>query len=83
MTFCIEFELKLRIIILNFQFRINVNEPSLKLSKDEEKTMCLIINTGEYCSTTITQLIESIKKTIGENYVDKLEMTAEQEEFSK
>eukprot|EP01102_Stenamoeba_stenopodia_P022198 TRINITY_DN9163_c0_g2_i1.p1 TRINITY_DN9163_c0_g2~~TRINITY_DN9163_c0_g2_i1.p1 ORF type:complete len:354 (+),score=94.55 TRINITY_DN9163_c0_g2_i1:1-1062(+) len=59
----------------------NVNDPSVRLNEKEEKTICLIINTADYCQTMTTQLVDKIKKTITENFVDKIDMTTEQEEF--
>ena len=35
----------------------NVNEPIVKLNEREEKTICLIINTADYCQTMTTYVV--------------------------
>eukprot|EP01098_Paradermamoeba_levis_P015131 TRINITY_DN7523_c0_g1_i1.p1 TRINITY_DN7523_c0_g1~~TRINITY_DN7523_c0_g1_i1.p1 ORF type:complete len:383 (-),score=122.91 TRINITY_DN7523_c0_g1_i1:80-1147(-) len=55
---------------------------NLRLNPKEEKSVCLLINTAEFCNNRINQLIETIKRTIGDAFKDSIEMNAEQDDFS-
>eukprot|EP00252_Welwitschia_mirabilis_P001763 TRINITY_DN11706_c0_g1_i1.p1 TRINITY_DN11706_c0_g1~~TRINITY_DN11706_c0_g1_i1.p1 ORF type:complete len:829 (+),score=191.73 TRINITY_DN11706_c0_g1_i1:175-2661(+) len=54
----------------------------IKTSDKDERTICYIVNTAEYCSETAGQLAESISKTIDPQFADKVDMSEEQDEFS-
>ena len=52
--------------------------------KDYQKKIeraCAIINTAEYCSTTVEQLEESMRRTVQEAFIEDIDMSAEQEKF--
>ncbi|KAF2075222.1 hypothetical protein CYY_003483 [Polysphondylium violaceum] len=48
----------------------------------EDKTICLIINTAEYCKKTTGQMNDSIKKIIDERHKEQINMQDIQNEFS-
>lgn len=43
---------------------------------------CAIINTAEYCSSTVEQLEESLQKTVQEVYAGDIELSTEREKFA-
>mmetsp|Transcript_7164 Transcript_7164/g.11810 ORF Transcript_7164/g.11810 Transcript_7164/m.11810 type:complete len:972 (-) Transcript_7164:1024-3939(-) len=57
-------------------------EEHVRLMEKDEQTVCLIINTADYCFETSGQLGESIKKAIDKQFGDSIDMSPEQEEFS-
>jgi hypothetical protein len=48
----------------------------------DEKMVCYIINTAEYCRETVNPLGESVAKTLDKPFSDEIDMTAEEDEFS-
>lgn len=53
--------------------------------KDYEKKVeraCAIVNTAEYCSSTIEQLEESLQKTVQAVYAGDIELSVEREKFA-
>lgn len=50
----------------------------------EEKVQraCAIINTAEYCSSTVEQLEESLQKTVQDVYAGDIELSTEREKFA-
>eukprot|EP00741_Cyanophora_paradoxa_P011209 tig00020554_g10829.t1 len=57
-------------------------EEQVKLTEKEERTVCLVVNTADYCSETIGQLAESIRRVIEKQFLEAVDLSAEQEEFS-
>jgi hypothetical protein len=55
--------------------------PDTKLSEKEEKMLCLIVNTAEYCSSTTTSMAEAIRKSIKSKFVEKIDLSSEQADF--
>eukprot|EP01119_Soliformovum_irregulare_P016119 TRINITY_DN462_c5_g1_i2.p1 TRINITY_DN462_c5_g1~~TRINITY_DN462_c5_g1_i2.p1 ORF type:complete len:831 (-),score=285.75 TRINITY_DN462_c5_g1_i2:80-2338(-) len=55
--------------------------PEKKITEREEKMLCLIINTAEYCSQITTGITDSLKKIIHHSFVDKIDLKQEQSEF--
>lgn len=43
---------------------------------------CAIVNTAEYCSNTVEQLEESLRKTVEHAYVTDIDLSSEREKFS-
>ena len=58
------------------------SEWQVKLTEREERCVCHIINTAEYCHETVAQLAESIQNRIDPHLVGSVDMSEEQEEFS-
>jgi len=48
----------------------------------EEKVVCLIINTSEYCYETVEQLGQSIAKMLEKQFSNQVDMSQAQDEFS-
>ncbi|EGC31747.1 hypothetical protein DICPUDRAFT_57519 [Dictyostelium purpureum] len=48
----------------------------------EDKTICLIINTAEFCRKTAGQMTDGFKKLIDEKYKDQIDLKDVQNEFS-
>lgn len=57
------------------------NPPTYKLLPGAEVGICYIVNTGEYCADVVPQLEGMIKSKISKQYVDKVDLTSETEEF--
>jgi len=53
------------------------------LSEKDEKTLCLVINTTEYCAKTVLGLTETIKKLIDPKFIDQIDMKDEQVQFEQ
>jgi hypothetical protein len=51
------------------------------LTAEETRTACLLINTAEYCSTTIPQLEERCRGTISPEFADKVDFAQVGEAF--
>jgi len=51
------------------------------LAEKDEKTMCAIINTAEYCGTNTQGLGKTVKKHIGAAEAEKVDLQTEQSEF--
>lgn len=54
----------------------------IKTSDRDEKIICYIVNTAEYCHKTAGELAESVSKIIDSQYADKVDMSEVQDEFS-
>eukprot|EP00026_Physarum_polycephalum_P002742 Phypoly_transcript_02750.p1 GENE.Phypoly_transcript_02750~~Phypoly_transcript_02750.p1 ORF type:complete len:836 (+),score=180.82 Phypoly_transcript_02750:116-2623(+) len=52
------------------------------LTEDESRRMCVILNTAEYCLTTITQMKEIITRMIDDPFKDKIDLQPETDEYS-
>ncbi|KAJ3021483.1 Vacuolar protein sorting-associated protein 53 [Thoreauomyces humboldtii] len=51
------------------------------LTEDDFRTICLIVNTGDYCTTTITQLEEKLAEKIDEEFRPLVNYNREREAF--
>eukprot|EP00250_Pteridium_aquilinum_P035828 c9974_g1_i1 orf=227-2767(+) len=54
----------------------------IRTSDKDERVICYIVNTAEYCHETAGQLAENISKIIDIQYADKVDMSEVQDEFS-
>ncbi|KAI5061178.1 hypothetical protein GOP47_0023683 [Adiantum capillus-veneris] len=54
----------------------------IKTSDKDERVICYIVNTAEYCHETAGQLAENISKIIDVQFADKVDMSEVQDEFS-
>jgi len=61
---------------------IPISGVSQKPCEKDEMTVCLIINTAEYCRETVGPLGETIAKTLDKPFSDSVDMTSEEDEFS-
>jgi len=55
--------------------------PESKLSEQNEKTLCLIVNTSDYLGQNTVGLTNTIKKTINPRFVEKVDFKNEQARF--
>ncbi|EME30979.1 uncharacterized protein Gasu_17420 [Galdieria sulphuraria] len=53
----------------------------LELNDAEERTICYIVSTAEYCASTVEQLVNSIKKKVDPVFADNVQMDVERDEF--
>lgn len=54
----------------------------IRTSDKDERVICYIVNTAEYCHETAGQLADNISKTIDTQFADKVDMSEVQDEFS-
>lgn len=54
----------------------------IKTSDRDERMICYIVNTSEYCHQTSGELAENVSKLIDSVYADKVDMSDVQDEFS-
>ncbi|KAI3995071.1 hypothetical protein MKX01_020843 [Papaver californicum] len=54
----------------------------IKTSDRDERVVCYIVNTAEYCHKTSGELAENVAKIIDSQYADKVDMSDVQGEFS-
>ncbi|KAI3859229.1 hypothetical protein MKX03_034633 [Papaver bracteatum] len=54
----------------------------IKTSDRDERVICYIVNTAEYCHKTSGELAENVAKIIDSQYADKVDMSDVQGEFS-
>ncbi|GBG82677.1 hypothetical protein CBR_g35042 [Chara braunii] len=54
----------------------------VRVSEKDEKVICYIINTAEYCHETTGKLAESIAKVIDPQFAERIDMQEEEEEFT-
>lgn len=54
----------------------------IKTSDKDEKVICYIVNSAEYCHKTSGELAESVQKIIDSQLVDGVDMSEVQDEFS-
>ena len=53
------------------------------MSEKQQRKTCLIMNTGEYCTSLCKQLEGTVISTIDEEFKTKIEMKKEQKEFNE
>ncbi|XP_039064783.1 vacuolar protein sorting-associated protein 53 A-like isoform X2 [Hibiscus syriacus] len=54
----------------------------IKTSDRDERVICYIVNSAEYCHKTSGELAESVAKIIDTQYADQVDMSEVQDEFS-
>ncbi|XP_020273908.1 vacuolar protein sorting-associated protein 53 A [Asparagus officinalis] len=54
----------------------------IKTSDRDERMICYIVNTAEYCHQTSGELAENVSKIIDSQFADKVDMSDVQDEFS-
>ncbi|KAK4480319.1 hypothetical protein RD792_013388 [Penstemon davidsonii] len=54
----------------------------IKTSDRDERIICYIVNTAEYCQNTSGELAENVSKIVDSQYADKIDMSEVQDEFS-
>ncbi|KAL5726353.1 HIT domain protein [Ranunculus cassubicifolius] len=54
----------------------------IRTSDRDEKVICYIVNTAEYCHKTAGELAENVSKIIDSQLADKVDMSEVQDEFS-
>ncbi|XP_073159047.1 vacuolar protein sorting-associated protein 53 A [Henckelia pumila] len=54
----------------------------IKTSDRDERVICYIVNTAEYCHKTSGELAENVCKIVDPVFVDKIDMSEVQDEFS-
>ncbi|CAL9090122.1 unnamed protein product [Musa acuminata var. zebrina] len=54
----------------------------IKTSDRDERMICYIVNTAEYCHKTSGELAENVSKIIDPSFSDKVDMSEVQDEFS-
>ncbi|KAG6391062.1 hypothetical protein SASPL_148810 [Salvia splendens] len=54
----------------------------IKTSDKDERLICYIVNTAEYCHTTSGELAENVSKIVDPQYADSIDMSEVQDEFS-
>jgi len=52
-----------------------------RISEKEEKMLCLIVNTAEYCAQTTVGMTETIKHMINVRFTEKIDLKDQQSEF--
>ncbi|KZV32761.1 vacuolar protein sorting-associated protein 53 A [Dorcoceras hygrometricum] len=54
----------------------------IKTSDRDERVICYIVNTAEYCHKTSGELAENVSKIVDPVFVDRIDMSEVQDEFS-
>ncbi|KAK1279641.1 hypothetical protein QJS04_geneDACA014959 [Acorus gramineus] len=54
----------------------------IKTSDRDERVICYIVNTAEYCHNTSGELAENVSKIIDSQFADKVDMSEVEDEFS-
>ncbi|XP_020550893.1 vacuolar protein sorting-associated protein 53 A [Sesamum indicum] len=54
----------------------------IKTSDRDERLICYIVNTAEYCQKTSGELAENVSKIVDPQFADKIDMSEVQDEFS-
>ncbi|CAA0814469.1 Vacuolar protein sorting-associated protein 53 A [Striga hermonthica] len=54
----------------------------IKTSDKDERLICYIVNTAEYCHKTSGELAENVSKIVDHQYADRIDMSEVQDEFS-
>lgn len=57
-------------------------DAQIKTSDKDERLICYIVNTAEYCHKTSGELAENVSKIVDPQYADKIDMSEVQDEFS-
>eukprot|EP00871_Galdieria_phlegrea_P004541 jgi/Galph1/5088/GphlegSOOS_G3760.1 len=60
---------------------LNSNISLLELTEEEERTICSIISTAEYCASTVEQLSSTIRRKVDPVYAPNVQMDIERDEF--
>ena len=58
-------------------------EGDLRLSPEELYLVCSVLNTAEYCVEATRQMQEKLRSKVREEFVDRVDMTAEQDLFQE
>jgi hypothetical protein len=61
--------------------RVEPGGGAVKLKEGEEKTVCFVINTAEYCTSNVEALAETVKNHIAADMAARVEMANEQDRF--
>jgi hypothetical protein len=61
--------------------RVEPGGGAVKLKEGEEKTVCFVINTAEYCTSNVEALAETVKNHIASDMASRVEMANEQDRF--
>lgn len=67
------------VILLRYQSRLPGDG---KGTEKDDRVICLIINTAEYCGETVDSLSESLENTLDEEYKDYIDLTDANEAFT-
>ncbi|KAL0298649.1 UNVERIFIED_CONTAM: Vacuolar protein sorting-associated protein 53 A [Sesamum radiatum] len=54
----------------------------IKTSDKDERLICYIVNTAEYCHKTSGELAENVSKIVDSQFADRIDMSEVQDEFS-
>ncbi|KAL7148640.1 hypothetical protein ABFS83_06G192600 [Erythranthe nasuta] len=54
----------------------------IKTSDKDERLICYIVNTAEYCHKTSEELAENVSKIVDPQFADRIDMSEVQDEFS-
>ncbi|XP_075084253.1 vacuolar protein sorting-associated protein 53 A isoform X1 [Nicotiana tabacum] len=57
-------------------------EGQIKTSDKDERVICYIVNTAEYCHKTCGELADNVSKMIDAQFADRVDMSEVQDEFS-
>lgn len=69
-------------LIQNFSSLLKEGETT-RFSKDEQKKICCILTTAEYCLETTQQLGEKLKEKVDPSLADQINLSHEQDIFHK
>lgn len=69
-------------LIQNFSSLLKEGEAP-RFTKDEQKKICCILTTAEYCLETTRQLEEKLKEKVDTVLVDQINLSHEQDIFHK
>ncbi|KAG0584269.1 hypothetical protein M758_3G197500 [Ceratodon purpureus] len=61
---------------------VSGTEGQVKVSDKDERVICYIVNTAEYCHETAANMGENIAKLIDSHFSESIDMSEEQDEFS-
>ncbi|KAF9593221.1 hypothetical protein IFM89_020716 [Coptis chinensis] len=64
------------------QIKKSLSNLILQTSDRDEKVICYIVNTAEYCHKTSGELAENVSKFIDSHFADSVDMSEVQDEFS-
>ncbi|KAK3262239.1 HIT domain protein [Cymbomonas tetramitiformis] len=62
--------------------RLPIVTAGVKISDKDERIVCLVINTAEYCKETVSPLGETIAKVLDKPFSEGIDMTSEEDEFA-
>ncbi|XP_024383135.1 vacuolar protein sorting-associated protein 53 A isoform X2 [Physcomitrium patens] len=61
---------------------VSSTEGQVKVSDKDERVICYIVNTAEYCHETAANMGENVAKLIDSHFSESIDMSEEQDEFS-